>query len=160
MKTLTVFFSLDGSTRSAAKIIADRLDADLLELQPVKPFPTGKFLKYFLGGMKATLAKEVKLKPYTFDPGAYETVIICTPIWASSVTPPIRTFLKNNKLGSVKLGIVTCSGGGDAAKAPAQILSLTGRDKAAAELCIFDSHYAGAAGNDAAIEAFCRKMQE
>ena len=158
MRTLIVFFSLDGNTRSAARIIADKLGADLLELQPVKPFPTGKFLKYFLNGMKATFGYTVKLKPYMFDPGAYEAVIICTPVWASSVTPPVRTFLKNNKLGSVKLGIVTCSGGGDAAKAPTQILSLAGRDKAAAELTLFDGHYAGAAGNDASIEIFCRKI--
>ena len=158
MRTLVVFFSLDGNTRSAAKKIADKLGADILELQPVKPFPTGKFLKYFLNGMKATFGYTVKLKPYIFDPESYEAVIVCTPVWASSVTPPIRTFLRNNKLGSVKLGIVTCSGGGDAAKAPSQILSLAGRDKAAAELTLCDSRYPGSAGNDAAIEAFCRKL--
>ena len=44
MKTLIVFFSLDGSTRSAAEKIAARLGSDLLDLQPVKAFPTGKFL--------------------------------------------------------------------------------------------------------------------
>ncbi len=158
MRTLVVFFSLDGNTRSAARKIADKLGSDLLELQPVKTFPTGKFLKYFLNGMKATFGYTVKLKPYIFDPESYEAVIICTPIWASSVTPPIRTFLRNNKPGSAKLGIVTCSGGGDAAKAPAQMLSLIGRGKADAELTLFDSRYDGAAGNDAAIEAFCRKM--
>lgn len=53
MKTLVIFYSLEGSCRYAAKRIADACGADLLELKPVKDIKAGKVTKYFWGGRQA-----------------------------------------------------------------------------------------------------------
>ena len=38
-----------------------------------------------------------KLQHYTFNAEKYDRVVIGTPVWASSPTPPIRTFIDENR---------------------------------------------------------------
>lgn len=44
MKSVVVFYSLDGGTRKAAEKIAERLQADIVELHPEKKFRAKVFL--------------------------------------------------------------------------------------------------------------------
>lgn len=39
MKSLVIYFSLEGHTRLVAELIAKELNADLVELQTVKEYP-------------------------------------------------------------------------------------------------------------------------
>ena len=50
MKTIIIYYSLEGNTESVAKKIAKELDADLLHLEPVKAYPSEGGRKYFWGG--------------------------------------------------------------------------------------------------------------
>ena len=45
MKTLIVYYSMDGNTDYAAKMITDAIGADTLRLQTVKAYPTKGFAK-------------------------------------------------------------------------------------------------------------------
>ena len=49
MKSLAVYYSLDGSTELMAKTIAQVIDADILELQPIKEINSIRFMKYIWG---------------------------------------------------------------------------------------------------------------
>ena len=62
MKNLVVYFSLEGNTRQAAEIIADRLHADILQLETVYKIPKNK-MKYVVGGMQAAFGVCAKIKP-------------------------------------------------------------------------------------------------
>ena len=91
MKELVVYYSLEGNTKQAAEIIADRLNADILRLNTVKEIPKNK-MKYVIGGMQAAFGVCAKLKPITLNPEQYDRIILGTPVWAGKSAPAINTF--------------------------------------------------------------------
>ncbi len=93
MKTAVVYYSLDGSTREAAKQIAQRLGAQIFELEEIGK-RKGKFLLFMAGGFGAMTGMRSRLK---HNPaglmGEYGTIYIGSPIWASRTVPAVNTFL-------------------------------------------------------------------
>ena len=88
MKTIVVYFSLEGNTEYVAEKISDYLKTDTLRLEPVKEYPRGNFSKFFWGGKSVVFGETPKLVPYNFDASKYDVIIIGTPVWAGSFTPP------------------------------------------------------------------------
>ncbi len=111
MKTIIVFYSLEGSTRKVAERLAVELKADLLELKPVKPVKNNSS-KFMHGGGQVMFGICPKLEDYTFSVSDYDRVIIGTPVWAGSFTPAIKTFLKDNELNYKVSAVFTLSGSG------------------------------------------------
>ena len=116
MKTLIVYYSLEGNTEYAAGIIASKIGADILRIDPVKAYPTGGFRKFFWGGKSAVMAEKPKLKPYSFQPEKYERIIFGFPVWAGNVTPPVRTFVQDNleTLKDKRVAAFVCQSGAGA----------------------------------------------
>ena len=50
MKTLVVYFSLEGNTDYVAEMIKEKTGADLLRLVPKKAYHDKGFAKFFWGG--------------------------------------------------------------------------------------------------------------
>ena len=112
MKAVVVYFSLEGNTKYIAEKIARELDAEIIPLIPVKDYPTGNVSKYFWGGKSTTFRETPKLEVYPFYSGNFDLVILGTPIWAGTFAPPLRTFLRENKLTGKKVALfASCSGG-------------------------------------------------
>jgi flavodoxin len=124
MKSLIVFYSLEGNTRLTAKELASKMDADLLELETVVPYPVGKFSKFLKGGRSAIKAETPELKPYQADLDNYDLIVLGMPVWASMVTPPMRTFLKENSIKDKKVAAFICCAGGETEKAFASLSEL------------------------------------
>ena len=97
MKTIIVFYSLEGSTRKVAERLAVELKADLLELKPVKPVKNNGS-KFMHGGGQVMFGICPKLEDYTFSVSDYDRVIIGTPVWAGSLLPRSRLFLRITNL--------------------------------------------------------------
>ncbi len=116
MKTAVVYYSLSGNVRYAAEMIADAVQADLIPLVPVRPYPDHGFRMFFVGGMEATMKRKPKLQPYSFRTDDYDKVVLCTPVWAGTITPPLRTFLADNDLTGKRIAAVLSCGGGDTGK--------------------------------------------
>ena len=116
MKTLMVYYSLEGNTKYVAEMIKEFTGADILPLIPAKEYPKGNVTKYIWGGKSAVFGDKPKLLPYEINISDYDTIVIGTPVWASTFVPPIRTFLQENKLSGKKIGIVTCQAGVEADK--------------------------------------------
>lgn len=106
-KTVVIFYSLEGSTAFVAKMIADVLGADVLELRLKKSLPTG-FLKFVIGGMQTVFKHTPELLPFDKQPATYDRIFLGTPIWASNYTPAIRTFLKTTKFTGKKVALFCC----------------------------------------------------
>ena len=116
MKTIIVYYSLEGNTDHAARMLAKELDADLLRLETVTPYPTSGAKKFLLGGKDAMSGVKPELKPYAFDADAYDTVVIATPLWAWTYAPAIGTFLAENDVKGKKLALMVTSMGGQDGK--------------------------------------------
>lgn len=113
MKTIVIFYSLEGNTKEAAEQIAQKMDSAILELKPEKEIPGSGALKFMKGGMQALFGNCPKLKPLDFDKDAYDQIILGTPIWAGECAPAIRSFLKQYPVSDKVKAVFTTSGGGD-----------------------------------------------
>ena len=140
MKTAIVYYSMSGNVKSVAEKLSDMLNADLTEIKPVKAFPDKGFGKFFWGGKSAVMGETPELEPYSFNADEYDTVIIGSPIWASSFTPPVRTFLCDNRdvLRKKKLAAFFCQSGNGADKAEKKMCALLGVDSLSASLVLID----------------------
>jgi flavodoxin len=115
MKSVIYYYSLEGNTQSIAKRIAEGTKRDICRLVSKKSYPKNG-LKYFFGGMDVTLKRCPKIEPLTKNPESYDLIVLATPVWASSFTPAIRSFLKDHNLSGKKIILVATTSGGDAGK--------------------------------------------
>ena len=98
MKIAIVFYSMSGNTEYVANEISKRIDVDLIKIEPEKTYHDSGMKKFFWGGKSAIMGETPNLKSYNFNSNKYDLIIFGTPVWASNFTPPIRTFIKENKV--------------------------------------------------------------
>ena len=159
MKTWIVYYSLEGNTEFAAQQIAKELNAELLELKPVKAYPTGKVSKYIWGGKSAVMAEAPELQPYQFDKAECERIIFGFPVWASKIAPPLRTFIRNNDLKGIKFAAFACQTAAGADKAFLTLKEELGTEALEAELVLLDPKTKPDDANAQKISDFCKNFQ-
>lgn len=111
MKTLIIYYSLDGHTKALAQEMAQEIGADLLELRPAKEIGKG-FMKYFWGGRQVMTGVKPELLPLERNPQDYECIIFGSPVWASTYAPAMNSFLSQNVISGKKIGLFCTCGGG------------------------------------------------
>ena len=159
MKTLIVYYTLEGNTHYAAKKIASQLDADVLRVKPVKTYPRKGFRKFLWGGKSAVMAETPELEPYTFDASAYDRIVFGFPVWAGNVTPPLRTFIKENDLSVKRFAAFACQSGAGAEKAFEKLKTALGIRELDAELVLIDPKTKPDPINEKKISGFCGKLK-
>lgn len=159
MKTLIVYYTLEGNTHYAAKKIASLLDADVLRIKPVKTYPRKGFRKFLWGGKSAVMAETPELEPYTFDASAYDRIVFGFPVWAGNVTPPLRTFIKENDLSRKRFAAFACQSGAGAEKAFEKLKTALGIRELDAELVLIDPKTKPDPINEKKISGFCGKLK-
>ena len=157
MNTVIVYYSMNGNTASVAQKIAAALHADVIEIQPEKQYPDKGLRKFFWGGKSAVMAETPALKPYEFHPEKYDQVVFGFPVWAGNVTPPLRTFVRDNLEGlrSKRIAAFTCQSGAGAEKAFSRLAACLGIREFAATLVLIDPKDKPKTENEAKIETFC-----
>lgn len=159
MKTLIVYYSLEGNTAYAADRIASLTGADTLRINPVKEYPKSGFRKFLWGGKSALMSETPKLEAYIFDQVKYDRIIFGFPVWAGSITPPIRTFIRENDLKGKHIAAFACQSGSGAEKAFGKLKAALGIDSLEAEIFLIDPKEKPSQENEKKIEAFCAKMK-
>jgi len=91
MKSLVVYYSLTGKTKLVAQVIAEALNATLLEIEERRPIPIP--FVYLSGGFAAFTNRGTKINPIDVDLKQYERIFIGSPTWASRPTPAINSFI-------------------------------------------------------------------
>ena len=162
MKTLVVYYSLEGNTDYAAKKIAEALGADTLRLIPKKAYADKGFAKFFWGGKSSVMGEKPALEQYDADIDSYERIVFGFPVWASNFTPPIRTFISENREGleDKSIAVFICQSGGGADKALAKLKSYMGRDSFEAEAVFIDPKNKRSDSTDRQIEEFCGRLSQ
>ena len=159
MKTLIVYYSHEGNTDFVAKKIAEKLQADTLRWVPVIKYPEKGFAKFFWGGKSAVMAETPELEPYSVDLASYEQVIFGFPVWASNITPPLRTFIKENPdLKNKRISAFACQSGKGAEQAFEKLTGILGIDALSATLVLIDPKDKPKDENEVSIQEFCSKV--
>ena len=159
MKSLIVYYSMGGNTQYAAETIAASTGADLLRIEPTKQYPDSGFRKFFWGGKSAVMGEKPSLLPYEFDSEKYERIIFGSPVWASNVVPPLRTFIEENRdnLKNKSISVFMCMSGSGGEKAIGKLKSFLGVEKFDNELILIDPKDKPSVENEEKINAFCEK---
>jgi flavodoxin len=160
MKTLIVYFSLEGNTEYVADMMSKEIGADVLRLIPKKAYHDKGFAKFFWGGKSAVMAEKPELEEYTVDLSQYERIVFGFPVWASNFTPPLRTFIEDNaaSLEGKNFAAFACQSGNGAQKAFAKLakeLGISGIEKTAVFL---DPKARHDESKDAQISEFCNVL--
>ena len=158
MNTAIVYYSMSGNVKFVVEEVAAKIGADLIEIEPIKEFPNKGMKKFLWGGKSAVMGETPALKPYVFDADKYDAVIIGSPVWASTITPPIRTFVKENgeALKDKKIGLILCFAGGGADKATEKFKKLLDLDDLIGPLVLIDPKDSWDETKQKRIEDFCK----
>ncbi|MDR1913757.1 MAG: hypothetical protein LBQ68_04640 [Clostridiales bacterium] len=108
-KNLIVYFSRTGSTESVAKVLAAKLGCDTDKLY----YADREKISFANAGLESLRKQITTLKGDEHDPGIYDKIFFVSPVWAGSLSTPIRSYMKSNKdkIKDYAL-IVTCGGSG------------------------------------------------
>lgn len=156
-----VYYSMSGNTDYVANYIANKIEADLIKIVPQKEYPNKGLRKFLWGGKSAVMGDTPKLEDYEFDSDRYDCIIFGTPVWASSFTPPIRTFIKDNKdkLAGKKIAVFICCMGGGADKTIEKLKKYLEINEFKAELILIDPKDKQSDEKNKQIEEFCKKLR-
>lgn len=154
MKTAIVFYSMNGNVRSVAEKVAADTGADMIELIPKKAYPDKGMRKFMWGGAAVTFKAKPDLEPYTFKKDDYDMIILGSPVWAGTFTPPLRTFLDGNDLSGKKIAVIATSSGGDAGKCINALKTAAKADSLVASVSLIDPLTKPSEENDAKLKNF------
>lgn len=111
MKTLVVYYSFSGNTRLIAETIAEAVNADIEALKPEKPLNAGG-AGYVMWGLRQLVSRSrTQLLPLAHRAEDYDLIIIGTPVWSYTITPPVRTFLEEQNISGRKIALFCCHAG-------------------------------------------------
>jgi flavodoxin len=120
VKPLVVYYSLTGKTKLVSQVIAEALNATLLEIKETKPRKPGPFV-YLTGGFAAVMNRGSKINPIDVDLKQYETIFIGSPNWGSRPAPAINSFIYQTNFESRSIIPFFTMGGDNAKNALANI---------------------------------------
>ncbi len=110
-KTLIVYYSHSGNTRFIAEAMAGAAGADLAELLPKKEINLSG-AAYVGWGVRQLLRKdEREVEPIPYDIKDYDLIIVGTPVWTFTLTPPMRAFLKTHDFSGKDVAVFCCNDG-------------------------------------------------
>jgi flavodoxin len=124
-RVLVVFFSRTGTTRMLASTLARMLSADLEEICDL----TGRrgasgYLRCLLDSWRKQPAEIV---PPGLDTAQYDLVVVGTPVWAGSVSAPVRAYLLENRSNFRHVAFFCSFGGFGSQAALDEMRALAGR---------------------------------
>ena len=109
-KVLVLYYSQTSNTELVAKEIAKRMNADIEEIEAVKPYD-GDFMATIERCQKEREQGVIpEIKPIKSKLKKYDLIFIGYPIWFGTYAPPIATFLKNTDLSEKQI-IAFCTFG-------------------------------------------------
>lgn len=123
MKPLVVFYTRFGHNITIAETVARVLGAPLRRIQiPNQP-------PFLVMGAYSSMNLRMKIMPMDLDVSAFDTVVLCTPIWAWKPAPPAREFLRLANIEGKRLAVCFSTTGGPTQRAQEKICQLLkGRD--------------------------------
>lgn len=108
--TLVIYYSFSGNSKKVAEYVKNKLNADLLELEPATPF-SNDYNQVVNEWQNNDIKRDVEIKPININLANYSKIVLITGTWWYGITPVMKKFLKENDL-SGKDVIVAASNAG------------------------------------------------
>lgn len=111
MKTLVLYYSYGGNTKRIAKLIQNKLNCDILEIETIVPY-TGNYNSIVEQGQREVNSGYMpEIKTMDIDINSYDKIILGSPVWWYTFAPAMKTFLYQNDLSSKNIYPFATNGG-------------------------------------------------
>lgn len=124
-KILVVYYSRTGTTRKVAGSLAAKLRCDSEEI--IEARSRSGMLGYLRSVVEARRQVPSRIAAPSKDPSTYDLLVIGTPVWAWSLSSPVRAYLLANKSRLPAVAFFCTLGGAGSDKAFGQMQELTGK---------------------------------
>lgn len=98
MKKIIIYYSYTGNTKKVAQYIQNKLNCDILELEPSKPYSSDYEVVVKQGQDEVNTEYTPVIKEIEIDFSNYDEIILGSPIWWYTFAPVVRTFLNDYDL--------------------------------------------------------------
>ena len=112
MKTIIIYYSLEGNCALVADFLKSSLDAETLEIKTLKDKKRSKAGTFLWGLSQMFFNKNPDLKPFEFNANSWDLIILGTPVWGGGPAPAIRSFLSKVDIRGKKVALFCCHAGG------------------------------------------------
>jgi len=155
MKSLIVYYSRTGETRTIAEQIQSSLKGDIDEIKDVTS--RSGIIGWLKAGRDSITKNLTKIKDIDLNPSDYDLVIIGSPTWNGAASTPIRTYITEYKDTLQQVALFS-TGVSDEPKALEEMETLIG-GKSIAKLHLIKKEIANGA-HHSKIEDFIQKIKQ
>jgi hypothetical protein len=140
-RTLVVYFTQGSATRQVAEDLAAIFGARIERIVEKKS-RVGIF--GFIGaGADSSVGASTPIQTPVLDPASFDRVIVCTPVWAWRLAPPVRTWLSLMRGRLPDCAYVVVSGNTAPAKIIPMMVKASGKEPRAIAGFVQDDFEAG-----------------
>jgi len=133
MKALIVYMSRTGRCRKIATELAAEL-GDGAKLEEIEDLAKHSGVVGWLrAGKDSFTRKDTPIGPVSEDPAAYDIVVVGTPVWAGTMSSPVKAYLKANGAKAERVAFWCTMGSSGGKKAFAGMAELCGKEPVATE---------------------------
>ena len=93
MNTIVIYYGYGKHTKMIAEQIKEKLNCDILEIKPKIPYSSDYQTVVDETEDNLQTKKQREIEDININLDNYEKIILGTPVWWYTITPPIRTFL-------------------------------------------------------------------
>jgi len=124
-RIVVVHYSWTGTTRKVAESLTMKLQCDSEEI--IEARSRSGMLGYMRSLIEAQRQVPSPIAAAGKDPSIYDLIVIGTPVWAWSVSSPVRAYLLANKSRLPAVAFFCTLGGAGSNRAFGQMQELTGK---------------------------------
>lgn len=155
-RILIIFYSRTGTTRRLAEALRARCDADIEEIRDARP-RRGLFRGWLRSLAEVRRRTETQILPTVKRVEGYDLVVVGTPVWAHSMSSPLRTWLSQHYGHIRQYAVFATQGGSGGDKAIAQVAALCGTPPVAS--LVVGARDLASPACEASLDAFVARLK-
>jgi hypothetical protein len=111
MRSVVVVYSRSGNTLKVAQALADRLGAEIVEIDCGRRYD-GPF-GFLRGVIDSVMRRSPPIEVAEAAAGPYDLTVVAAPIWAGRAAAPLMAFLARRPKGAGRVALLLTHGGSD-----------------------------------------------
>lgn len=108
--TLVIYYSFTGNSKKVAEYVKDKLNADILELEPAEPF-SSDYDEVVREWQNNDVKRDVEIKQVNINLEQYKKIVLITSTWWYGITPVMKKFLKEYDLAGKDVIVASSNAG-------------------------------------------------
>ena len=104
-----IYYSLSGKTK---RTVEQMYEGDFFRLKGKIKIPRKYWVQIIYLGMFASINAKLKYLPLDIDFDQYDEIVLASPVWAFTIAPFMKKYLRNHKFKNKKVTLLITHEGG------------------------------------------------